>query len=785
MTFQYIKEYFRFECEPGANPNAIVQGKKYRFTFLTDRLIRLEYSENELFENRASQTFWHRKQPVPEFKVLNKAKILHVETKYLILKYRKEKRFTPFTLSIQLKQSGKIWYYGMPELGNLKATARTLDARSGACPLEKGLMSKSGFSIYDDSKSLVFDENFWLTTRSNNNKDIYFFGYEKEYLACLNDFYTVAGKTPMIPRYILGNWWSRYWEYSEEELKELISTFDRHKIPLSVCIIDMDWHLVEIDKKYGGGWTGYTWNKELFPDPQRMLNWLHGKNLKVSLNLHPALGIRAHEECYEAVADFMGVDKEHEEPVKFEIADPKFVSAYFDIVHHPLEEMGVDFWWIDWQQTRKSGIVGLDPLWMLNHLHYHDLGREGIKRSVIFSRWGRRGNHRYPIGFSGDTIANWASLRFQPYFTATASNIGFGWWSHDIGGHMLGQIDAELYTRWVQLGVFSPIMRLHCTKNEFIKREPWNYDENTLKYVGDIMRFRHQLIPYIYSMAYRNYALNIPVIFPLYYLEPKNPHSYRFKREFWFGSEIIVSPIVKKLNKRANRVLHATYLPKKCGPFFNFFTHAYHEGGQTLSRVYGISEFPVFVKAGGIIPLSADEFSNGTENPESIRVEIFPGASNKFELYEDDGTTNAYKQDDYYITNFTLVWEDVVKFSIQHPLNKKPYIPKKRYFRLLFNAIEQPEDIVISSEVNFTHESVYNEELKILEIILSSDEFSSLEISFKQPRIIMGDKIMQQAYKMLYDSKIHITRKNFLKRLLKFNINFNQNRLNWLYQLIR
>ena len=194
------------------------------------------------------------------------------------------------------------------------------------------------------------------------NLDLYFFGYGHDYFGCLRDYYKISGKTPLIPRYILGNWWSRYWEYTEEELKELISTFESHQIPLSVCIIDMDWHLVKIDKKYGRGWTGYTWNRELFPDPKGMLEWLHEKNIKVSMNLHPADGIKPHEECYPRVANFMGANQAAEEPVDFDIADPKFVSAYFDLVHHPLEDEGVDFSWLDWQQGRSSKIKSLDPL---------------------------------------------------------------------------------------------------------------------------------------------------------------------------------------------------------------------------------------------------------------------------------------------------------------------------------------------------------------------------------------------------------------------------------------
>lgn len=122
----------------------------------------------------------------------------------------------------------------------------------------------------------------------------------------------------------------------------------------------------------------------------------------------------------------------------------------------------------------------LDPLWLLNHYHYQD-SCKNAEGGVILSRYAGPGSHRYPVGFSGDTIISWNSLRFQPYFTATASNIGYSWWSHDIGGHMLGDYDEELQTRWLQFGVFSPITRLHSSRSPFNSKEPWFFQKQHLR----------------------------------------------------------------------------------------------------------------------------------------------------------------------------------------------------------------------------------------------------------------------------------------------------------------
>jgi alpha-glucosidase (family GH31 glycosyl hydrolase) len=802
MHEEYIKPYFKFECAPIANPEAIVKGEKYRFTILTSKMIRLEWADNGKFEDRPTQSVWFRKLAPVKFETRNKGPILEIETEELLLSYNTLKKFSRSSLIITLKQEKKKWRFGQKDRGNLKGTYRTLDGRNGSAPIKDGLMSKNGFTVYDDSDALVFDENYWLTTRQSEEEsktnliiDQYFFGYGRDYLSILKDFYQIAGKTPLIPRYVLGNWWSRYWEYTEDELKKLISDFDKYQIPMSVCIIDMDWHFVKLDPMYGNGWTGYTWNPELFPDPPGLLKWLHERNLKVSMNLHPADGIKGHERCYKDFADFMGVDKVNEERIKFDISDPKFVSGYFDFAHHPHEDDGVDFWWIDWQQGFRTKVKGLDPLWMLNHLHFFDQGRPRpvskspteknfkTSRSFIFSRWGGKGNHRYPIGFSGDTFISWRSLAFQPYFTTTASNVGYGWWSHDIGGHMGGMENAELYTRWVQFGVFSPIMRLHSTKRPFHKREPWRYDLNTLTMVGDVMRLRHQLIPYIYSMAYQNYANDIPLMRPLYYYFPDDDQSYNFKNQYYFGSELIAAPITEPIHKSLQRVYHTFYLPE--GEYFNYFTDEYYPGFKIYKRLYRVSDIPVFAKAGAIIPLGDDhtvdgKIPNGTANPKIIRVDIFPGESNKFELYEDDGESEAYRKGEHYITTFTWNWENTTNgihspiFSVEKPATIPAYIPKERTYVLRFHCLhlnESPKVTIIGTAKGNTSIS---QDRALIEITLNSNTFTKAEVVFTTPEIFKHEKIRENAYSMLEDAPLSTMTKMLINNAYFKKDTFNE-----------
>lgn len=697
---------------PIARTEAVVTVGCARFTVLTDRIIRLEFCKDRQFEDRPSQAFWHRDQPAPAFKQTITDDLVQIETDYLLLKYSPNTRgFSSENLSIHLKQQNVTWKYGDEPSDNLLGTARTLDGDAGTTKLENGLLSRSGWAVVDDSKKPVLTESGWVEARKtqnpNNplarlfplsfmrNKDLYFFGYGNDISACLADFTRIAGDIPMIPRYILGNWWSRYWEYTQDDLKNLMLDFRAHDVPLSICIIDMDWHITKTGNS-SDGWTGYTWNRQLFPDPDELIQWLHEQGLKTALNLHPANGVYPHEEQYPKLAEWMGVDPSSRKQIPFDIADPRFMEGYLDILHHPYEEMvvkedsatsrpqeGIDFWWMDYQQKRTSKIPGLDPLWWLNHLHFQDLHRDGRKRPFVFSRWGGLGNHRYPIGFSGDTYVRWKTLAYQPYFTATAANVGYGWWSHDIGGHMMDDLTPELYLRWVQFGVFSPIFRLHSTKRASLERRPWMKPERFFKAARTAMQLRHAMIPYIYSMAWRAHQSSISLVTPMYYGNMDAPQAFEAKDQYFFGSELIAAPVVEPAPSSSTRVEKRVWLPY--GTWTNFFSGEQLSGNQWHTVTADLEDIPVFAKPGAIVPLAPMTGWGGTENPETLDLYVFPGADNTFELYEDDGLTTDYQEGGYCITRFSLVGNVLTIHAAEGSLD---LIPSSRTYRVHLRGVD-------------------------------------------------------------------------------------------------
>ena len=742
----------RLNSKPLALSENILAGDKYRITVLTSALLRLEYNEDGVFEDNATQTVLNRDFEKVDYKLKENDDRIEIVTENIKLYYDK-KPFSANGLKIKIYGTNmhynSDWYYGM-EAKDLGGTARTLDNVNGSIPLESGIIGRDGFAVLDDSKTLIITDNY-VKPRENKGIDIYVFCYGHEYRRAIKDFYYLCGNTPMLPRFALGNWWSRYYRYNEDSYIKLMDMFAAENIPFSVAVIDMDWHLVNIDKKYGSGWTGYTWNKELFPDHVRFLKNLKNRGMKVTLNVHPAEGIRGHEECYPVIAKHMGVDMEIEEAVEFDCTNEQFMEAYFNDVHHPMEEEGVDFWWVDWQQGNTSKLVGLDPLWILNHYHFLDNARDG-KRPLTFSRYAGPGSHRYPVGFSGDTHITWESLDFQPYFTATASNIGYGWWSHDIGGHMLGKKDNELELRWYQYGVFSPIMRLHSSCNEFSGKEPWNFPLEIHAIMNEFLRLRHRMIPYLYSMNYLAYR-GRPLISPMYYDYPDEWDPYFIRNQYYFGTELMVAPITSPSIKGINRGKVKVWLPE--GTFFDIFTDTVYSGGRFVNMYRDMTTIPVLAKAGAILPFTDEIFGESfLYNPMNLDIKVYPGADNEFVLYEDDGETQGYLEGDC-VTTALKYYHKQGKFVICKPEGNIKHLPIYRNIKLEFCCTcNQAVKVTIGGE-QVASVYGYDEETRTLVVSINKWEYNGdICVEFESEPRIMGTDVKKAVYDILNSSEI-------------------------------
>lgn len=656
--------------------------KNMRITYLTSRLLRVEIGN---FIDLPSYAVWNRKFPAGRLDVKKNAGVITAETEDIILTIKNKKPY-----SVYFKDSGSTELFSKQK--NLKGTYRTLDGTIGKIPLEDGFITEKGLYLFDDSKSVLIDKNGALIPRRAGSLDYYVFAYGKDYRGTMKAFYDISSPTPLVPRFALGVWWSRYHAYTQSEYLNLMDRFEKENIPLTVATVDMDWHWVDIKKHFGeklNGWTGYSWDKTLFPDYKAFLKELKAKNLHITLNLHPKDGVRYFEDMYEPMAKANGINPATKKPVEFKCGSDTFWNSYFDILHKPYEKDGVDFWWIDWQQGKRSEVKGLDPLTALNHYHYLDNAENG-DIPLILSRYGGVGSHRYPLGFSGDTAISWRVLDFQPYFTATSANAGYGWWSHDIGGHHQGYRDDDLYLRWIEFAVFQPILRLHSTAIELLGKEPWKYRQDVYHSACDWLRFRHRLIPYIFSMNHRCHKDGIVLCEPMYYSYPNDKNAYDFPNQYMFGSELIVCPITSPQNKENGMGSVNAWIPD--GEYTDIFTLQKYKGSQVLTLNRELYSIPVLAKAGAVIPLSCDK-GNSVSNPEMLEVWVFKG-NNKFVMYEDNGKTDFenHTAETVFTNEYNSV-DNSVKLTVEVQ-GDTSVIPKNRQYKICFKDIDC-EDFVV------------------------------------------------------------------------------------------
>jgi hypothetical protein len=286
-------------------------------------------------------------------------------------------------------------------------------------------------------------------------------------------------------------------------------------------------------------------------------------------------------------------------------------------------------------------------------------------------------------------------LKFQPYFTATAANVGYGWWSNDIGGHMLGIHDNVLETRWYWLGVFSPINRLHSSNSQFLDKDPRVFPESYRSAMIRALRLRHEMLPYLYTMNWRAHREGRPIVEPVYWDYPDCPQAYSVAGEYLFGSQLLVSPVVDPQDTALHEGPAELWLPQ--GDWYDFFDGRHYAShgaqGRRLKVWRGLDRIPVFARAGGIVPLqrlaSGDEI-NSVANPSRMRVLVFPGADGSFRLVEDDG---VWSPDDTKIktavTSLHLDWEKRT-FTIDNVEGNRACVPQDREWTIVFRGVANP-----------------------------------------------------------------------------------------------
>ena len=767
---------------PEAAKEAQVVCGNARFTVLTPRLSRMEWAENGIFEDKATLGIVNRNLPVPEYKVRKSSSKIVITTSGLTLEYKGTGKFDENNLSVTFTMADPkakkgvrtvTWRPGMDDSGNLLGTARTLDKCDGEKTLEpydKGILSRDGWAIVDESNRHLFvpvdcDWKYWVESRDNNDRqDLYIFAYGHDYIDALADFTKIAGKIPLPPKYTFGYWWCRYWQYSDNEFLDLADHFQAFNIPIDVMIIDMDWHETWMDlfrktpPRYEGGkagrdefdqrigWTGWTWQKELFPNPKNFLGELHRRGIRNSLNLHFNNGIQPYEEPYDRfVKDYLSRTSDYDgpkdyvysepyqykgvpfaagnvgekAPVPFRMSQREWADAFFNSIIRPFDEQGVDFWWLDWQQWLDSRYVdGLSNTFWLNYTFFNDKVRQSesmgsqAPRPMIYHRWGGIGSHRYQVGFSGDIYATWKALGYLPYFTATASNVGYGYWGHDIGGHMqpkgIKYTDPELYTRWIQSGVFTPIFKTHSTKDTSMEKRFWVFPDH-FDPMREAIRLRYDLTPYIYTAARQAYDTGLSLCRPLYYYWPESEEAYEWKEQYMFGDDILATTICQPADSLTGLAERTMWFPEG-NDWYDVSTGFMYKGGTKETLVYTINENPYFVKAGAVIPMAGSEITTLQKQSPEMRFFIVPGlGESSTKVYEDDGNTQAYDSE-YAVTEaFKKTTESSVTLTVAPRKGSFKGMLENRRISVVLESFVVPTSVKVNGvEVPYSRYAAYD-----------------------------------------------------------------------------
>lgn len=667
-----------------------------RFTVLCDECVRIEWSPSGRFVDEPSLLSPARPRPrrTTIADAARGAAPITISTPRGRIDFRPDGRpLHAGNLAAQVRFDGDtgngrsrvFWHPGDADDLNLGGTLETLDGLRGPAPIGAGLLSRSGWALVDDSRGVLLVEG-WAAARAwrgvpSENTDWYLFLFGHDYRAALCAMARVFGPVPTPRRCALGSWYSRYWPHTSAEYRGIVADYHTHGFPLDVVVLDMDWHSASAR----GEWTGWSWNRELLPDAEHLLAWMHAHGLAVTLNLHPADGVGPHEDRYGAFMRAQGADPRTGQRLAFDAGNRSMMNALFSQVLGPLESCergepsevaapdgecgGVDFWWVDWQQERfVPSVPDLTNLAWLNHLFHEHASRGGLRGQVL-SRWAGLafGDHRHPVHFSGDAHAGWEMLAFQVPFTVAAGNAGCYFWSHDIGGHF-GPRNEECATRWVWFGALSAALRLHSARTAALDRRPWTHAEPYCSAMRAAFALRATLMPLIDGAAHECESLALPLLRPAWLAHPRDERAQRAHGQYTLGSDLLAAPAtgpgigprrVATARVWFPRVLACAGGDEPVHAWYNWFTNERFEPGAEAVVAATIDEVPLFAAAG--VPIVTREFTHrpATDPVRELVVRLWPGEpgeSHARALHEDDGRTTGYRRGEFRRTPVVAEW---------------------------------------------------------------------------------------------------------------------------------
>ena len=732
-----------------SNKESCIIGNKYRITILTPRLARLEYTPSGKFIDDPTALVINRTFPKTPYGITESETLIQIDTGIFTITYVKDKDFKAGNLGSNLKavinNTTIEWQMNSPQVKNLRGINYSIDSIKDKIILDTGLYSLDGYAVVKDNTP-VLTENDIFIPREEGSKDIYLFMYNKDFDGCLNDYFTLTGYPNLIPRYALGAWWYKNDNYTSKDIISLVDRFNKDNIPISIFLL-------------GDSWRG---NNNYIPsiDLKNVSNYLKQKNIKLGVTINPNLEIAKGTNEYNLISNFT-----NEEKFKFIPLSNEKLGIYLNMFINNLEMQGVELYSIDYNNPNDK----ID-LWKFAHYHHGKIETRG-KRGLSLTRNHGIAVHRYPIIWSGKTLVNWTTLNLLPRYNLQGYNVGVSFIAHPIGGYHNGIEEAELYLRYIQFACFSPIFLLASEGGKYYKREPWKWNpiiENDIIY---FMNLRYKLIPYIYTESYNYHKTGKGIVKPFYYDYPKILDDVQYKNQYFFGQNLFVSPITNKKNIVIDRVMKKIFVPD--GIWFNLLDGKQYNGTKYYTNFYRDEDYPVFVKAGSIIPMN---YNIKEDIPSTLELNIYPLNDGTYNLYEDDGITNNYKKGMYMITNFSYHYEKD-NYTLKISKSEGKNLLSKRNYLLRFKNTKNIKAVYIEDK-SITYNCYYDKNdfiIQINNLIVGRD----LEVNIKGENVLVSSirLINEDIKEILYDLAINTSLKDKLVEILFSDLDVKKKRI--------
>lgn len=544
--------------------------------------------------------------------------------------------------------------YGSGPSDTLGGWRRGLDGESGSAAMDPGILDRTGWYLLDDSGTALYDAaTDTATPRPSHGgapyEDGYFFGYGHDYQQGLADLRAITGPDDLLPESAYGLWFSRYYAYTTSDYENtLLPAFRSHQTPLDWLVVDTDW-------KSPAQWDGWNFNPSLFPDPSSFLDWAHSQGLHVSLNVHPSIS-QSDPQYAQAQATAKNKLSCSGGTCTFDWSDPDQLKAYFDL-QKPLEQEGVDEWWLDWCCDASTATTpGITPDSWINQQYAADGDARG-QRGFSFSRMGSSltassysgsaalpsgpwAEHRSTLQFTGDTYNTWAMLAFEAEFSQDeGAAVGLPAVTDDIGSFHGDHDTDDMYVRWLQLGTFQPVFRVHSDHGD---RLPWDYDAAAEVPAEQFMNLREDLVPYTYTLAKQAQDTGVPMLRALYLDYPEQDGAYTNPTEYLYGPDVLVAPITTPDDANGNGSVKVWF--PAGSTWTDYFTGKTYQGGTTATITDSLSQMPVFIRGGGMLVQRTNKVENEQVPLDQVSVDVTAGGDSHFSLYEDAGQGLGYQQ---------------------------------------------------------------------------------------------------------------------------------------------